>query len=391
MKYLSKIIEYGLYSLVFLLSLQTRWVIRAGELNGGPWEYGTYSLYVTDILLILLLLLFIVRVGYSRIAGQVYNEKIYGNKIIWWFIGGLLLMCSISFLLAASKWLALYKLGWLILGVGLFWLITSANYSRLKMIYFMLTGLFFQAVLGIWQFLTQSSFANKWLGMALHNGADLGTSVVEAVGSDGILERWLRAYGGFDHPNMLGGALVIGILLILYLSFADAPVKNFFGSSGALLLKGFLIIFFAGLFFSFSRSAWLALAVGLAITAVLAIIGRNLKSQKGLAEIILVMGILLFILFSQYQNLITSRLDGEGRLEEKSASERLVSYQESWQLIKNNWATGVGLGNYTYVLNRQTPNQESFYYQPAHNVFLLVWSETGIVGLLFFAGLILYL
>ncbi len=101
------------------------------------------------------------------------------------------------------------------------------------------------------------------------------------------------------------------------------------------------------------------------------------------------MGVLLFILFSQYQNLITSRLGSEGRLEEKSTSERLASYQESWQLIKNNWATGVGLGNYTLALNRQMPGQKSFYYQPTHNVFLLVWSEIGILGLLFFVGLII--
>ncbi|MFA6306172.1 MAG: O-antigen ligase family protein, partial [Candidatus Gracilibacteria bacterium] len=142
------------------------------------------------------------------------------------------------------------------------------------------------------------------------------------------------------------------------------------------------------LFFSFSRSAWLGLAGGLIVMMALAVVGKNLKQQRNLAEIILVMGILLFILFNQYQNLITSRLGGEGRLEEKSTSERLVSYQESWQMIKNNWAIGVGLGNYTLALNRQAPKQNSFYYQPAHNVFMLVLSEIGIVGLLFFIGLI---
>ncbi|MDP2736229.1 MAG: O-antigen ligase family protein, partial [bacterium] len=92
---------------------------------------------------------------------------------------------------------------------------------------------------------------------------------------------------------------------------------------------------------------------------------------------------------------------GEGRLENKSTSERLVSYQESWQMIKKTPAFGVGLGNYTYALNRQAPGQpadakalarrESFYYQPTHNVLLLVWAETGIFGLMFLVGLIVYL
>jgi hypothetical protein len=212
-------------------------------------------------------------------------------------------------------------------------------------------------------------------------------------------ERWLRAYGGTDHPNMLGGMLAVGLLLLIGKIMAENRVNNFqfsifnfqtiFNAKIFKIIDWLLaIIFSAALFFSFSRSAWLALAVGLMVMIALAVAGRNLKLQKGLAEIILVTGILLFILFSQYQNLITSRLAGQGRLEEKSTSERLVSYQESWQLIKNNWLFGAGLGNYTLALNRQIPGQESFYYQPTHNVFMLVLSEIGIFGLMFFIGLL---
>jgi len=461
MKYLNKTIEYGLYLLVFLLPMQTRWIIKAGELNGGYFEYGTYSLYATDVLLILLLLLFIIVIASDRRETQVplsardklrnltdseLNQRLSwlrqisrsddfvapsasaswrmaeraprNDKIAHWFLGGLLLISMVSVFFAASRPLALYKLGWLILGVGLFWLVVSANYDKLKLIYFMLAGVFLQAVLGSWQFLTQSSFAGKWLGLAFHNGADLGASVIEAVGANGIGERWLRAYGGLDHPNMLGGLMAISILLIIYLILVDIchfdPASagekslvlatlifkrflprikvrgrnDIFRTVRTPLLKGLIIVFTVALFFSFSRSAWLGLIIGLAIMIVLAVADRNLKLQKGLAQIILVMGILLFILFGQYQNLITSRLGGEGRLEEKSISERLASYQESWRLIKNNWAAGVGLGNYTLALSRQMPGQKSFYYQPAHNVFMLVWAEIGIVGLLFFLALL---
>ena len=239
MNFLNKTIEYGLYLLVFLLPLQTRWIIKAGELNGGPLEYGTYSLYATDILLIIILLLFFVREiaslpGHRLLAmteerlsrcndRNPPNPPLEGGQIrfpgnnrkTWWFVGGLLLASAVSVFFAIDRLLALYKLGWLILGIGLFWLITGSNYNRLKLIYIMLAGVFLQAVLGSWQFLTQSSFANKWLGIALHNAADLGTSVIEAVGADGVGERWLRAYGGLDHPNIFGGAMAIGILLLI--------------------------------------------------------------------------------------------------------------------------------------------------------------------------------
>ncbi|MBU0722390.1 O-antigen ligase family protein [Patescibacteria group bacterium] len=389
MQCLNKTIEYGLYLLVFLLPIQTRWIIKAGET-----EYSTYSLYGTDILLIVLLILFLIFNFQTK--SKIQNPK---YKIQFWrFILGLVLASAVSVFFAIDKLLALYKFGWLILGVGLFWLIISANYSKLKLIYALLTGVFLQAVLGIWQFLTQSSFANKWLGMALHNPANLGVSVIETIGPDSVSERWLRAYAGLDHPNMLGGVMVVGILLVIFLmiksqkhalSESAGPIKSI--KSKVLLLAAYYLLlatFSTALFFSFSRTAWLGLIVGLVVMIVLAIINKNLFWLKQVGKIILIMGILFFVLFSQYQNLITSRLGGDGRLENKSTSERLVSYQESWQMIKNNWATGVGLGNYTYALKRQVPSQESFYYQPAHNVFLLIWSEVGIVGLLFFTGLL---
>jgi len=410
MKYLNKTIEYGLYLLVFTLSIQTRWIIKAGGLNGGYSEYLTFSLYGTDVLLILLLLMFVVRAAYSWIAGQARNDKVElasrNGSFMYWFIGGLLAVGAVSGIFAVDQALAFYKLGWLVLGAGLFWLIVKANYNRLKLLYGVLAGIFFQAALGIWQFLSQSSFANKWLGLASHNAADLGTSVIEAIGADGLGERWLRAYGGLDHPNIFGGMLAIGILLVIGQIIMMERENNFqfslvepgqaifnfqtiFNDKIFKIINWLLLpVFTAALFFSFSRAGWLALAVALAVMMIIAVAGRNLKSQKSLAEIILIMGLAWFLLFSQYQNLIASRLGGEGRLEEKSTSERLTSYQESWLMIKNNWITGVGLGNYTLALSRQTPGKNSFYYQPAHNVFMLVWSEVGIVGLLFFAGLL---
>jgi len=390
MKYLNKAIEYGFYLLVFVLPLQTRWIIRAGQIDNGPWEYGTISLYGTDILLIIVLAWFII---YRLAAGD--EKKVSDNKIIWWLNGGLMLATAVSAFFAVNKQLAFYKFGWFALGFGLFWLAISANYNRLKLIYALCAGAFFSAGLGIWQFLNQAALANKWLGLAEHRGADLGASVIEAMGADGIGERWLRAYGSLDHPNILGGFLTIGIFfligLIIIRERADDSPSIFNGKTFKFINWLFLSVLTVGLFFSFGRSAWLALAVGLVVMTFFIITRSGLKPQKGLAEAILVMGILLLILFSQYQNLIAVRLSGSSRLENRSSSERLISYQESWQIIKKYWLLGVGPGNYTYALNQTLPGQVSYYYQPAHNVFLLVWSEIGLGGILFFIGIIIFI
>ena len=55
MRYFKKVGEVLLYLLVFLLPLQTRLIIRPGMVNFGYLEYGTISLYVTDIILVVLL------------------------------------------------------------------------------------------------------------------------------------------------------------------------------------------------------------------------------------------------------------------------------------------------------------------------------------------------
>jgi len=385
MKYLTKTIEYGLYLLAFLLPLGTRWIIKA-----GPTEYLTYSLYGTDILLVILLAMFFVREIASPASWQARNDKIG-----WFFIFGLVFTSAVSVFFALDKALALYKFGWLVLGAGLFWLVSQAAYSRVKLVGSLLVGLGFQAGLGIWQFLAQATFANKWLGLALHRASDLGTSVVETVGADGVGERWLRAYGGLDHPNILGGMLAIGILLLIgqYIKFPISnnqfpnkfQISNFkFQNYLKVIFWFLLVIFSTALFFSFSRAAWLALAVGLAAGLLAAIIKKDLRAQRNLLETILVSGLIFFILFFQFPNLVMTRLYSGERLEIKSKSERLESIKNSWPIIKNNWASGVGVGNYTLALPLQRPGEQPYFYQPVHNVFVLAFSEIGIIGMLLF-------
>ena len=437
MKYLNKIIEYGLYLLVFLLPIQTRWIIKSGEINNGYWEYGTYSLYGTDILLLIILLLFIIVIA----SGTKWSEAISRTSslykmstilkfdipeiassspakfwrgtprndsggYVWWIIVGLDLAVFVSIFFAADKVLALFYYSRFLLGIGLFWLVVNAHYDRIKIIWSLLAGFLLQAGLGIWQFLSQTTFVNKWLGLALHRAGDLGTSVIETVGAGGVGERWLRAYGGLDHPNILGGMLAVGIILLIYfilinekrfrITNYELRITNLGYNIRKSILWLMLVLFFVALFFSFSRAAWLAVLAGLVVIIVLTVLIKNLRWQKGLAEIILLLGVLAFLLFNQYQNLVETRssvsLLASGRLENKSNIARLESYKNSWQLIKNNWLMGVGAGNYTLALkNKLAENLASYDYQPAHNVFLLVWAETGIVGLLFFIILFLYL
>ena len=57
LKIISLLINYGTLIFVFLLPWQVRWIYHEAILNGQIWEYGRFSLYGTEILLILILLL----------------------------------------------------------------------------------------------------------------------------------------------------------------------------------------------------------------------------------------------------------------------------------------------------------------------------------------------
>ncbi|MCD4761604.1 O-antigen ligase family protein [bacterium] len=405
---LERVVENGLYLLVFLLPWQTRWIALPGELNYGYWEYGTISLYGTDILLLGLVLSFgVLQLWQRRIVNfQLPFQSGFPVKQailnIWYLLAVFELVVFISIFFSADKTIAFYGYGRILLGISLFALIVNLNYEKFKLIYAFLGGLLIQASIGIWQFLTQSSFASKWLGAAAVNPADLGISVIETLNK----ERWLRAYGTMSHPNILGGILVIGILLAIGLILTRN--RDEISSQGTKLIIGrfatlncsnlffpcFLhicsLIFLTCLFFTFSRGAWAGLLAGVVILLFLASIKRDLLAQKLILEIILVSSILIFILTTVFSGLVLTRFSKDTRLEVKSNIERIASFKEASGIIKKNWLRGIGIGNYTKVLEKNNPGKPSYIYQPVHNVYFLVLAELGVIGYTSFFTVLLF-
>ena len=435
-KLVNLIIEYGLYLVVFLLSLQTRYIFYYGEISKSYSEYLSVSLYVVDILLIILLILFLSsQIKKYCQSSLSFLEILKKNKVLI-IIVGLEIFILISIFFSTNKAIAFYKYGLFLLGVGLFYLIKKAKYNQVKLIYSLLAGMFFQASLGIWQFLTQTSFANKWLGIAQHFISQGGTAVVET----GAGERWLRSYGGLDYPNILGVFLVLGLFLIIYLvnwdccrmpncpkspDFNKFVLKNF--DQYYYIAKNFLkqiskksknlcliwhsatvpsykknkislfFIFYCLLFAvltSFSRSAWLGLIGGLLVLLVILIKKKQFLKIKKITALVVPGVILVMIIAVLYNSLIFTRLSSSNRLEIKSNTERVDLTKQAWGLIRENYLFGVGVGNYIPALVLLDEGNEQFKpaweYQPVHNVFLLVWAEIGIFGLLFFVSLLFY-
>ncbi|MCX6795906.1 MAG: O-antigen ligase family protein [Candidatus Falkowbacteria bacterium] len=374
-----KIIEYGLYLLVFLLPFQTRWIIKQSYVQGWPYEFSTLSIYAVDVLLIILIAAF----SYYKIYSLKEQKQKKANiPLVWWLIGLIEFAAFISIWFAPNKIVAGQAYLRLLLGIGLFWLVSSNLYDKIKLLSIILFSSVLQALLGIGEFFTQATFASTILGMAKHLSSDISAAVITTA--DGV--RWLRAYGSFDHPNIFGSVMAISLLLAI-IAIVKGRQNN---KINKLFLLFVALALAAGLFFSFSRAAWLSFAIGFLIFFVRGIIEKNKENKRAVFKISIIIALLLIMLSASYFNFVNVRLGNSTITEKKSISERIVAYNFYWQSIKTNWILGLGIGNYGLANQKRFPNQEYYFYEPFPNVYWLVFAEIGILGLVGFMALLLY-
>jgi len=373
-KFLEQLWQGLAYLLVFALPLQTHYLISTRTLAGADWEFGRIMLYAVDILLIITVI--------SGLMLKKINLKT-GTKFDYLLIA-LMVISAISVGVASDKLLAFYSLSRLSLALALVILITKTKLDQKIIIAMIIATASIQAVWGLGQFLTQSTVANKWLGLANHDPRLAGTSVVEAIGPDGYGERWLRAYGGLSHPNVLGGLLAISLILALWLLVnKTTDPKNNISRDWLWLIV--IALLSAGLFVTFSRTALLAALLGTIILVV-----SQLKNWRKLLVALVTIGLTIGICSWHYGYLYQSRLELSSRLETKSTNERMDLMTEAWDLIKAKPLTGVGLANFGMAAWQDDEiKKDVFAYQPVHNLFLLIAAEGGLVLLIIFVALLI--
>lgn len=372
------------YLFIFLLTWQTKLVLWPAVTN-----FQEISLYFTHLILLLTFASFLLYKTYGAGGpGRVSD--------VWYFLAGLELFIFLSFFFAPDKVLAFYYYVLFLIGLSLFFLLrdgtrwldyTEGYLSKLMIIYSFLAGVFFQAILALYQFLTQTTFSNKYLGLAIHNPEQAGTAVIEAASG-----RWLRAYGGLDHPNILGGILAVALIIAAYLLAKKKLLNDFKAVAESILL--FIFYFFAlfALFFSFSRTAWLAFVLGLLTLLITFLIQRDRWAVGRLIAIFFFSALLLAIAATPYWELVQTRIKADTRLEQKSLTERSEYIGQAKNVIEKNLIFGTGIGNYTVALEKQdTVVKSAWDYQPVHNLFLLLWAEGGTFALIFFLLFLVYL
>ena len=367
------------YLFVFLLPWQTAWVFHEVFVGGEKWQYATGLLFVSDIALA------ISAVALLLGAGHDLFRRVIRDGVFWAF-ASLFILSLCSEMWAARPDMAMEASGRLLVLLAVYLVARFGGVSVRWTVVVFIVAMGFHAIFAVSQWDGQYVSSPKWLGISEHDPAQPGTAVVKSDSG-----RYLRAYGGFEHPNVFAGALAWAAIAGL---FVIARERN--GVVRAFLLASLPILMLA-LAVSFSRTGWVMFSVGVMAFGALSLMRRfGFGADRGTAARTVLAGFLAFFALGAFLLMLRSvtgdRFSTETIGREGSISDREAYMRQAVFAIRKNPIFGVGAGNFTAFSLRVFPEAGSFIgaFQPVHVVPVLVFAELGIVGFALFAFALAY-
>ena len=336
-------------------------------------------LWASDFLIIGLFLCWFLRARYS------------GFKLKFdlpdYFLIGFFIVAGLSASGAGIKALSIYHLFKLAEFIGIYFYI-KYNYG---IIFNFNTGLFvlvgaglIQSIIAIGQSFRQAGFGLKIIGES--PSLSPYSPGVAAFVADG--EKFMRAYGTTPHPNVLAVFFLLALFSFYWLYFSPFLKKNddivpmakvVFYKYGLAIYSLILFAFFL----TFSRT--MVVLWGAAVfTHLLFLSGLkgnqfwrdNKKRILNIATLSIVV-VVIFSIF--YWPQIKSRITISG--DDEAVSQRIYYNKIAGSVSKDSPIFGVGIGQFVPKFMKQAPGMYFALYQPVHNIYLLVLSEIGYLGL----------
>ena len=333
------------YTLIFSIPFQTRVVLRSWGIGFNEW--GSAFLYFTDLLILAVLGFWALRIILRK------GNFIFSNYD--WLIVGFFTVSAISITNVSNQVLGFYQL----LKLTEFSLLYFYVKSNLGQIFSLTTAFFvfiasgfFQAVLAVLQYIRQTDLGLRFLGETVLNPNLFNVAVFLADG-----EKIMRPYGTTPHPNVLALFLFISIF-ILY------SLKQVFKFKD--LIYGIALFAF---FLTFSRIIVFVWFIGFILL---------IKKLNRKTVIMTLVVVVLFSIFFWPQVLARLNISmGEEAVSLRGFYNKVSFFEKPF--------LGVGLGNFVNWFKEINPGLATNLYQPVHNIYLLIFSETGILGLMFFS------
>jgi O-antigen ligase len=378
-----KLEECLFYFFLFALPLQVRTILIERDWIFSEWRSA--SLYATDILFVALILFWLVRL--LRMPKDAHFSFDGVDKALIVFLAAATASLRYPFITAISEFqlLKLFQFGALFAYVKYY----AVRRFELKLsLIALVAGGVFQSLISIGQFIKQGDLGLQWMGESVLIPEMQGVAVFfNAAG-----EKIMRVYGTVPHPNILAGYLLVNIFALYYLFVGS---EKTFPSYKLLVTISYGLLLFAFLL-AFSRTTTFVWALAFAVI-VIALWRRHFERRK-LIQLVVATAVLCALFAGLFWPEIVARLTISSQ--EEAVTLRLYynkaalrsGFTSAWKsytpdflepvlgpVLNLNW-TGVGIGNFVTWFMWNSPNLPRHYYQPAHNIYLLIYSETGILG-----------
>lgn len=224
------------------------------------------------------------------------------------------------------------------------------------------------------------------------------------VGPSGFLlgGSYIRAHGTFEQPNPYAGYLGLTLPFCYSLLVGRARVRP---TKGIALVSLAFVVILAALLVSFSRGAWLAFASAVLIISLV-------RTRRIMAPTLFISLLVALILLLGAFNLLPApladrlssttdyfRLFDASKMvvttENWAIAERMATWQAAWGMFSDHTWNGVGLGGFRSAYGDYAlPYWRNVLPDHAHNYYLNLLAETGVLGLVvylvFFLAVFVY-
>jgi putative inorganic carbon (hco3(-)) transporter len=278
---------------------------------------------------------------------------------------GYILTCLLSMYNSPNILMSIFDIFFLVQMVLMYFYI--ANFIKCKedvvyIVHVLMACLFIQSTVLFIQYITEIQFTlTGKISSAdtieyFHGGRSIGVH---------------RPAGTSSSPNESGGHIAILLLMVLSLLLYT---KNRFKNT---LVWIVLLMGMAALCLTFSRGSWVGFAVALVVFLLVALRYRWMSGKKVVAA-----GVLITMILGVFFVPIAARLSQD---DQGSAWARIPLMKLAFNMIQEHPFIGIGANNFSVVLPQYVSSElRGEWLYIVHNQYLLVFAETGIIGLFFF-------
>ncbi len=355
--------KYFYFILIFLIpvNLGKHFEVLSSYINGVAIDYITPTVYIQDILVFTILILWFISGGLYRF---IYSEDNFLERkeiivsILFVFSVFLSTLSSLRFLPSFYAWSRMF-IYFLLFLYSLSEVRVEDNFFKILDIVFVSLTLI--SILGVGQFFNKGSIFNNYLflGEQPYTLSTPNITVKNFLGKSVV-----PSYGLFRHPNTFGGYLSLMLLWLI----------PFLKQRKRYLIP--LVLGILSLFFTFSYISWVSFIFGVFAHFVLSKSVGNTHNKKQILSGTVVALCLFLLVLPLFKNVDSK---------DPSVYRRINFSKASYRMIRDRPLFGVGFNNSVILMDSyNTDSNDISFVQPVHNIFLLVFSECGVLSFLLF-------